>query len=413
MARPKANVFLSNGNLGGQPLSQFGTAGVIVSCAIAPVAGYLTPFIVKSKKDIDAAFVQVGNEAPKAALEAFYDEAPEGTSLYVIAVVQTNQFVQMAGATIAPVLINNGNGAIRLLAVIKFPAGSYVPTITNGFDQDVHDGVPLFQTLADTWFANRKPFRVLMQGYGATTAGAAKDYATDNKHNIGIVVADIGGSTAFATMLALGRLSKEQPQRNIGRVKSGSLNIAANAVVKVGSTVVENIASTDLDTYYDKRYITIERNESAPGYVFTDDNTLTSLTDDYSSIRNGRVIDNAVRIAYQSYYEELKDDVDVDDQGRLSTAVEKALETKIEQEIDAEMRPQISRKSGTDNSGAVSCLVNPDPTIYASLYQQNNLDPSAINFNILTTNKVYVFIQLRPKGCLKFIDIFLGFTATN
>jgi hypothetical protein len=411
MARPKANVFLSNGNLGGQPLSQFGTAGVIVSSSVAPVAGYLIPFIVKSKKQIDTAFVQVGNESVKAALKRFYDEAPEGTTLYIIAAPQTNQLVQLAGNTIAPVLLNFANGAIRLLGVIKFPAGGYTPTITNGFDQDVHDAVPLFQTLADTWFANRKPFRALLQGYGATTGAAAKDYAADTKHNIGVVVAAINSSTADALMLVLGRASKEQPQRNIGRVKSESLIIEAGAVIKVGSTVVENIDSVDLDAYYDKRYITIERNEAAPGYVITDDNMLTALTDDYNALRHGRVIDSAVRIAYTTYYEELKDDVDVDDVGRLSAAVEKALETKIEQAIDAQMRPQISRKSATDNSGAVTCLVNPDPTVYASLYQQNNLDPAAVNFNILQTNKVYIFVKLRPKGCLKYIDIYLGFTT--
>jgi hypothetical protein len=331
--------------------------------------------------------------------------------LYIIAAPQTNQLVQLAGNTIAPVLLNFANGAIRLLGVIKFPAGGYTPTITNGFDQDVHDAVPLFQTLADTWFANRKPFRALLQGYGATTGAAAKDYAADTKHNIGVVVAAINSSTADALMLVLGRASKEQPQRNIGRVKSESLIIEAGAVIKVGSTVVENIDSVDLDAYYDKRYITIERNEAAPGYVITDDNMLTALTDDYNALRHGRVIDSAVRIAYTTYYEELKDDVDVDDVGRLSAAVEKALETKIEQAIDAQMRPQISRKSATDNSGAVTCLVNPDPTVYASLYQQNNLDPAAVNFNILQTNKVYIFVKLRPKGCLKYIDIYLGFTT--
>jgi hypothetical protein len=72
MARPKANVFLSNGNLGGQPLSQFGTAGVIVSSSVAPVAGYLIPFIVKSKKQIDTAFVQVGNESVKSCIEKIF-----------------------------------------------------------------------------------------------------------------------------------------------------------------------------------------------------------------------------------------------------------------------------------------------------------------------------------------------------
>jgi hypothetical protein len=405
MPRPDAKIFLSNGNLGGQALNQFGVAGVVIASPAAPAAGYAVPFILKSKKQAETAFAAPTNALVLDAItKGFFAEAPEGSTLYVICVAQATSLTQMSVAGIAGALLNFANGAIRILAAIKFPAGSYVPVIANGFDSDVHDAVTAMQTLADTWLTNRKPFRALIQGYEFSTVGAAKDYANDTKRNVAVVVGSISDSTALATLMALGRASKEEPQRNIGRVKSKSLAIAANAVVKLGAAVLENIDSVDLDTLYDKRYISFERNQTAPGYIFTDDNMLTALSDDYNSLRHGRVIDNAVRIAYSAYYEELKEDVDVDENGRLSPVVEKALETKIESAIDAQMRSQLSKK--IDGSSAVECLVNPSPTQHATLYQLNNI--SNPNFNILATNKVYVFVKLRPKGCLKYIDIFLG-----
>ncbi len=211
----------------------------------------------------------------------------------------------------------------------------------------------------------------------------------------------------FATLLALGRLAKIQPQQNLGRVKSGSLNIAAAYAVKIGATSVDTIADSELEALYSKRYITFEKNQVAAGYVFNDDNALTQLTDDYNSLSNGRVIDNAVRIAFSTYYKELKDDVEVDAGGRLAIVVEKALETEIETAINQGLGLQLSKKD--DGTADVTCLVNPDAALYAALYAANAI--ANPNFNVFDGGNVYIFIALRPKGCLKQINVFIGFTA--
>jgi len=411
MSRPSANIFLSNGNLGGQGASATGSCAVIVACAAAPVAGYGVAFLVKSIAQAKAAFIQAGNEDVVAAFEkGFFAEAPEGTELWCVAVVQTNTLTQMAVEAITGTALLAGSGNIRLVAVIKFPAGSYVPTIAEGFDDEVHTAATDMQTLADAWLAERKPFRAFLQGYGYDgIANNAKDYVAAAYPNVGIIVGDVDASTATATLLALGRASKVPPQRNIGRVKSGSLNISASSTVLIGATAVELVTNTDLDTLHDKRYITFERNVIAPGYIFNNDLMLAAPANDYSNLRNGRVIDNAVRVAYAAYYEELKDDVEVDENGRLAKVVEKALETKVETAIDAEMRGQLS--TNADGTSAVQCLVNPDITQYAFLYSQNNIDSP--NFNILQTNKVYLFVRMRPKGSLQYIDVYLGFATVT
>lgn len=409
MARPKVSISVSNGNLGLTGPAEFGTSVILVSSPVAPVAGYSVPFLVRNKKEVTTAFAQTGNEVVVDAINnGFYAEAAEGTKVYILAMAATTTLATLLASTNANKALNMGVGDVRLLAAIKFPdLETYEPVITTGFDADVLAAVTAAQTLADAWFATKKPFRFLIEGFAFADATTVKDYSAETNRNGGIVVGNIDGSTALATLLALGRASKSAPQQNIGRIKTGSLAIAENAVVKIGATTVEQMADADLETLWTKRYITFERNETGSGYVFNDDNTLTSLEDDYNNLRYGRVIDNATRIAYTSYYKELKDDVDVDDNGRLAAVVEKALETTIETDIDAAMRPQLSKKN--DGTAAVECLVNPDPVQYAQLYISNNVtDP---NFNILQTNKVYLFIRLKPKGCLKYLDVYLGFTA--
>jgi hypothetical protein len=118
------------------------------------------------------------------------------------------------------------------------------------------------------------------------------------------------------------------------------------------------------------------------------------------------VIDNAVRVAFATYYKELKEDVEVDAGGRLAPVVEKALEAEIESAINQQMAAQLSKKES--GFADVDCLVNPDPVQYAPLYAQNNITP---NFNVQDGGNVYLFLLLRPKGCLKQINIYLGFTA--
>lgn len=408
MPRPSVNINLTNGGLNIPAVSENGTSAVLIASPIAPVAGYGVPFLIKTIAQAEAALGQVGNEDVLAAItDGFFAEAPEGIKLYVMCMAPATNLATLVAAVNAEKVLNMGAGAIRMLALIKFPPGSYVPTITDGFDQDVHAAVTAGQTLANTWFGKKKPFRVLVEGYAFADAAAAKDYATAANRNCFIVTANINDSTATAIMLALGRAAAMQPQQNIGRIRSGSLKIAETATVKIGEIAVDSMTSADLDTLYDKRYITIEKNQTDSGYVFTDDNALCDPTDDYNNLRYGRVVDNATRVTFSNYYQELKNDVDVETGGRLSLVVEKALESSIENAVENEMSGQLSKNA--DGTAAVQALVNPDPTQYAALYE--NAGISSPNFNLLQTGTVYIFVRMRPKGCLKFINVYLGYTA--
>lgn len=413
--RPRVTVAVMNDLLGIQEPSEFGTCAILVAAPVAPSAGYGVPFMVRNIRQVALAFGQVGNELVVEAInQGFFAEAPEGNKLYIIAMAATTTLETLLSEVAATPVLNMANGDVRLVAAIKFPSGNYVPTVASGFDEDVHLAVIAGQALSDVWFEKKKPFRFMVHGFGFLSSATALDYsATDNRNGFIIVghvdsVANVDNG-ARATLMALGRASRSQPQQNIGRIKTGSLKIAETDIVFIASTIVEQMLTADLEELWEKRYITFEKNETGSGFVFNDDNALTRVSDDFNNLRYGRVIDNATRIAYATYYRELKDDVDVDENGRISTAIEKALATAVETDIDEGMRPQLSKKK--DGTADVECLVNPDPTKYAALYAANDItDP---NFNIIQTNQVYLFILLKPKGCLKYLNVFLGLTATS
>jgi hypothetical protein len=409
MLRPNVNITAMNGGLNLQPPAAFGTSAILVASPIAPVAGYSVPFLVKNKKQVSTAFAQAGNEAVVTAINlGFFAEAPEGTALWIMAMAPATTMTELLLAANGDKVLNAGGGAIRLLGVIKFPSGAYVPTITTGFDDEVFTAVTAAQALADSWFGKKQPFRAIIEGYAFDgVAATAKDYSAEANRNVAIVAGNIDAGTAQATLLALGRKARGESQQSIARIKTGSLNIAETSVVNIGATLVDNYDTDDLDTLWEKRYITFDKNQTGSGYVFVDDNMLTAVTDDYNSWRNGCVIDNITRIAFATYYQEVNDDVDVDENGRLSAAVEKALETAVETSVDNQIRSQLSKKK--DGTADVVCLVNPDPVQYAALYEANGIsDP---NFNLLQTNKVYLFVMSKPKGCLKYLSVFIGFTA--
>jgi hypothetical protein len=407
MARPSVNVTTLNGQLGIVGPSANGVTALLLTCGVAPTAGFGVAFVCKSKQDVSAAFSNVANAAVVAAINTyFYGEAPEGTELHIVALINTTQLDALAAATNADKALNSAAGKARLLGLVKFPAGGYTPTVANGFDTDVHAAVPIIQAVANTWLAAKKGFRALIQGASCDgNAGSATDYATTNNRSAQIIVGELNSSTQNTLLAVLGRAARVQPQENVGKIKTGSLKVPENTVLTIGSTVIRNITAATLNAYHDKRYVTLELNEIAAGYVVTDDVMLCKPTDDYNNLRHGRIIDNAVRVAFATYYKELKDDVDVDDNGRMSLVAEKALEAAIEGAIDTSMRNQLSlNKSGSAN---VSVAVNPDYDANIALYNQNGIS-TAPSFNLLQTGTTYIFLKIQPKGSLQTINVFVG-----
>ena len=295
-------------------------------------------------------------------------------------------------------LDNFSGKAIRAVGLVRFTAGGYTPTITTGLDSDVLTAVTNAQALATARIAINKMLDVLIEGKSFTNATALVDYSATVNPQVHVVIASEDGNSAVSVLRALGKKAAGPVQRNIGRVKSGSLNIASTAAITLGTTAIASMLQADLDTMHDKRFITYIVNENAPGYIFNDDVSCVVATSDYSSWGRNAVIGEAMRIAYSTYYKSLKDDVEVDANGRLDVTIEKNLEQDI---IDA-----INASIG-DNISGVNALVNPDTTTYAGLYANANI--SNPNLNLTSAGKLYVFLTVTPKGYINGVSVMLGF----
>lgn len=401
MSIPNVTVNFGNSNLGIQAASAAGTFGLVAAIPEENTSGFGVAVLIKSVKQAKTELANSDNAAIlKAISEGFYGEVSEGSPLYCIFLPNTTNMEDMIHIenTVVRDLKNFSGNKLRAIGAVKFPDNSYEPTITQGFDQDIHNAVIQAQLQADLSIQQQKPIEMILQGYGATIASAAKDYTTTTNKNVHIVVGSEDGNSAISVLRALGQKASKAVQKKIGRVKSGSLKIADNASVYVGTTDIKELDNIDLATYNDKGYIVYIMNEDAPGFIFSDDVSLTDPTSDYATWSHNAVLGEAMRIAYATFYKTLKDDVDVDDNGQLGAAVETNLSQDI---IDA-----INKELGGNISG-VNVLINPDTTTSAGLYAAADIDNP--NLNLTQSGKLYVFLTIRPKGYIKDVLVVLGF----
>ena len=109
------------------------------------------------------------------------------------------------------------------------------------------------------------------------------------------------------------------------------------------------------------------------------------LTDDYSNLHLGRVIDKVMRIVYDTYVNEIMDNVYVDDAGKMESGVVKNFEGMVESAVNAGMSGEISKFEAY-------------------------IDP---NQNVLSTGVLNVKCKLLPQGTLSEINVDLSFNTIS
>lgn len=284
-------------------------------------------------------------------------------------------------------LLNDANGRLRGIFVHRTPPESYTPTTTGGLDADVFTALSN-ATLVSNYCANtlKAPVFVVVSGlYYTGTDLTDLTERTDN--TAAVLVGDTISGDGCAIGLLAGRLAAMPVQRNVGRVKDGSIYSAGYAYI--GDKKVEN---TDVESIHDKGYITLRQHVGRAGYFFTDDPLATLPTDDYNGIAVRRVIDKAYRLAYNAMSEELLNEVSVNDQGQVSVSYAKSIENMIENAIINSMtvNGELVNDPADQNDTGVECLV--DPTL-----------------NVLATGKIVVSLRIKLFGYAKFIEVNLGF----
>lgn len=393
MALPGVNIEILNNQLGSTPGTDDGVAGLIMSgVEVAGKIALSEPKQIFSTDDakelgLDAAYDTDNSVEVWKHISEFYAQAGEGSELWIMLVVNTTTMEDICDQTndLAKKLLDAANGRIRLLGVTRIPDGTYTPTFNDGLDDDVTAAVLTAQALATAYAALYKPVRILLEGraYQGVVANLA-DLRAGSENRVGVVLGGTKESaTSAAVGLTLGRLAKNPVQRNIGRVKDGNLGIVA-AYLSDGNPI-EDLSEAEWGQVHDKGYIFMRPYQGKNGYYFNDDPSCSPITDDYSSLARGRVIDKALLLTYATYIEEILDDIEVDpDTGRMNAAVIKNYQSLIENTLNTQMT----------NEGEVSGVtVNIDPTQ-----------------NVLSTDKVVIDLRIIPLAYGKTIEVSLGFS---
>lgn len=399
MPLPNVNIQLQNGALGTTVVTPDKVCGLLIgddpgSSGIS--AG--VPQIVTSLPQAQAAGWDKIAYAWRQISE-FYAEAPSGTKLYLMLMANTVTFTNACLKTNAylKTLLDYGKGEISFWGVCRKPAGGYTETYTGGsgsssqgVEDDVIAALANAQSLANDYAAAYAPNWGLIEGRAFDGSLAnLKNLAAGSQNRVGVVLcsteAAVNGTVhdkSAAVGLALGRLARIPVQRKISRVKDGALlitkgYIGANAIAKEVETFdVAGIAA--------KGYITMRTFPGVSGYYFaTDPLASNPATDDYATITNRRVVDKAIRIVYQTYVNELNDDLEVDSDGKLHPGVIKSYQSKI------------------DNAVNTAMTANGEVSRFSSF-----VDPAQ---NILSTGKVQVVCKIIPKGYSSEIEVLLGF----
>lgn len=386
MALPGVTIELQSGGLGRVSATDDGVAGLIVTgTAVDDKLVLNKHYQLSTTRDLDGLGVTAENNALlDHEVRSFYAQAGEGAELHLLVVAEATLLTAICdpGAD-SPLskLIEGAGGRIRIVGVNRLVGAEEEVDTEQGIDGDTITAAAKAQQCAEG-FANKiMPFRIILPAAKWTGEVGTYKPSESSYNRVAMVLAsegEISGQYPAAVGMVLGRAAKAEPQQDLGRVKFGSM--AAEGYFTDGSPFLEKQGLTS--SLNDAGFIFFLNYPSKNGCYLNGCPMATSATDDYATMNNGRVIDKAMIIAYDTYISEIMDNVAVDSDGTLPAGVCTSFEAMIENAVASLMDGQIS---------SFSAYVDP-------------------NQNILSTSKLEVECDIVPMGVLKNIHVKLGFS---
>lgn len=397
---PRVTVSVSNGNLGKTAANEDGTAGLIVSgiavagkFALGDVMGPFTSLKDAVDKGITEAYDAANTVLAYQHVKDFYAEAGNGKKLYLMVVAKTITMAAMADAAnvYAKKMLSEGNRGIKLLAITRVPDGSYTPTYAGQLDPDVLAAVLKAKALQADEFAdpNKRPVQIFIEGrdfQGTVSALTDMRDATTGPgaNRVSVVLgndATVAASAAYKADYAsvgsvVGRYAKNAVQRSAGAVRDGSLVSITNAGYSGGYSYA-TYTPANQNTMYDKGYIFFRTIAGKTGYFINGDNVCCALTDDYSTVPLGRVIDKVARLTDIFMSDYINADIVIDDvTGYLPVAVCAQIEADVVAYIKKQTVGELSN---------VYAYVNPEQ-------------------NLITTSTLAIEVFVLPKGYATYLS---------
>lgn len=378
MALPKIKINYLNGQLGTVGESADGLLAIVcgqnaVGSTFAQNVGYE----IYKLADLEKLGVKSG--ALHEHVEAFYNEAEEGTKLIVMGVDDTATTSALLSKSDGAVksLLSQMNGKLR---------GVFVEGTTN--DKSAIDAaLPVAQSLAE--WSTETMYAPLFICLGAEYDGGLSDLTEKEYDRVMVLVGDSMEDSMTACLGTLaGRIASIPVQRNIGRVRDGALYEPEMYIGEEAAELMESAATS----LHDKGYVTIRSYVGKSGYYFTDDCMACKKTGDYAHLTARRTVDKAYRIAYATLLDYMLDEIEVNDNGTMQPAILKSWQQSVENAINREMTAQ-GELSAVDGSGC-SCYIDESQ-------------------NVVATSKIEMTLRVRPFGYARDIVVNLGFLVTN
>ena len=407
---PYVKIDFANGAIGASEPMDDGVTGLVCTAAAVTqtvngktenVFALNTPYLITKLDELVSKGITSDSSDANAplykAVKEFYDEAPDGSKLWIMGVADTVTIADIVDKTKdnAKKLLVAANGTIRTLAVKIKDKSAYTPTVTTGIDGAVRTAITNAQSLAE-WATETlcAPVMVLLEGRhytGNAETLVSNPINTGNDNRVGVVIGDtIADSKGAAVGLLAGRIASIPVQRSIARVRTGSITAT---MMYIGSVAAE---LGNPGTINDCGFICPRTFVGKAGYYWSDDKLAAEASDDYSLIPRRRVADKAYRITYSTLINEVAEEISVTDDGKISAPVVKAIQTAVESAIVNNMtsRGNLGNDPSDPNDMGVECYINPDQ-------------------NIVATSRLDVQLRIKPHGYSKYIEVSLGFKVAQ
>jgi hypothetical protein len=382
---PLANVFIElvRDGLGLVAGTNDNTCGIILAGTAVPDKLELNKaYPVYSIADAKNLGITLdGNAGAYRQVSEFYATAGTGKKLWLLVAADTatlsDHVDQALEPCVAKTLLDAAGGEIVALGLTaQADAGATL----DGLDSAVYSAMLKAQLLANDYQAKMMPYITVIEGRKFTgAADGLRNLSTETNYRTCITLGSSLADGSASVGMLLGMIAAHPVQRKISRIKNGALPVESKSGYLSDGILVDNRG--DLDTINDKRFIIFRKFPNKSGYYYNGDFTATALTDDLNGIARIRTIDKAMKIAYNTYVEELDDDVDVNSDGTLDASVAAYLKEKIEEQVNGAMTGEIS-----------GFVANIDTTI-----------------DILSGLPQAIYLDITPKGYLNPIRVILGY----
>lgn len=376
MGRPNVEVIIGNGGLGRANTSSDGVCGLVVTgAAVTDKLVLNKAYLLTSSKSLsDLGVTPDNNFLLDKEARAFFSKNNDSGELYVLVVSEATTLTAMCdSADGSPLrkLIDAGGGRIRLVGCNKIAPAEYEPVLDEGIDGDAITAAVKAQETYNVCAKRQRPFRLLIPacGWSGSTESLFKPRENSTNAVSFVLACDDATKKTAAIGQCLGVAASIKVHQSIGRVANGAVAVNGWATSGANFKDIDGLADI-LDDY---GYIYYVGYTNKNGCYFNGDPTAAPLSDDYSSLRNGRVMDKLSVIFYTTYIDSILDNIAVESDGTLPVGACLSFESMLESAAASQMQGEISN---------ITVTINPAQ-------------------NILSTEEMLISAEAVPVGVIK------------